>query len=145
MTLDELLTMWESDSAIDSNHLDVSSIDTAKLHSKYLKLLVNVRLRKSKSEMDLNELRRLKWRYYRGEMTRQELQDLNWEPWQYAKPLKVELDEILKSDADMLQKQARIDYLTTMYDTITSIMQQIKQRDWQIRNAVDFKKFLAGT
>jgi len=144
MKLDEVLTMWESDSAIDDNHLGESSTATAKLHSKYLKLLIDTKLKKTKLDIEYNNLRKQKFRYYRGEMTRQELSDCGWEPWQYNKPLKNEMDEFLKGDGDLNTILARIEYIDTYIYALESIMTQIKSRDFQLSNGIKWKQFLAG-
>lgn len=144
MNLDEILIMWEADSEIDDNHLDNASIYTAKLHSKYLRLLINSKLKKTKIETEYNTLRKLKIRYYRGEMTRVELNERGWEQYQYNKPLKAEMDEFLKGDDDLLKILSRIEYINANIYALESIMAHLKQRDWQIRNALSWKQFLAG-
>jgi len=144
MKLDDILVMWEADSAIDDNHLGEASTTTAKLHAKYLKLLVDAKLRKTKLDIDLNALRKTKIRYYRGELTRDELADLGWEQWQYNKPLKAEMDEFLKGDADLSKIQTRLDYIDTLVYALESIMSQIKARDFQLSNGIKWKQFLAG-
>lgn len=145
MTLDDVLVMWEADSVIDNNHLDTASIDTAKLHSKYLKILIDTKLRKTKLDIDYNNLRKLKFRYYRGEMSRQELESLGWDQWQFNKPLKNEMDEFLKGDEDLNKILARIEVIDTTVYAIESIMGQIKSRGWDIKNAISWKQFLAGS
>lgn len=144
MKLDDILVMWEADSGIDDNYLGEASTNTAKLHAKYLKLLVDAKLRKTKLDIDLNALRKTKIRYYRGELTRNELADLGWEQWQYNKPLKAEMDEFLKGDEDLSKIQTRLDYIDTLVYALESIMQQIKQRDFQLSNGIKWKQFLAG-
>jgi predicted DNA-binding transcriptional regulator YafY len=144
-TLENILLMWEADSEIDSNHLDSASIDTAKLHAKYLKILIEAKLKKTKLDIEYNNLRKIKFRYYRGEMTRQELSDRGWEPWQYNKPLKTEMDEFLKGDEDLNVILARIELIDTMVYALESILNQIKARGWDIKNAIAWKQFLAGS
>lgn len=144
MKLDDILVMWEADSAIDDNHLGEASTTTAKLHAKYLKLLVDAKLRKTKLDIDLNTLRKTKIRYYRGELSRDELKELGWEQWQYNKPLKAEMDEFLKGDEDLSKIQTRLDYLETLVYALESIMTQIKARDFQLSNGIKWKQFLAG-
>ena len=144
MKLDDVLVMWEADSAIDDNHLDQSSVATAKLHSKYLKYLIESKIRLVKLNTDYNTLRKLKFRYYRGEMSRDELTQLGWEQWQYNKPLKNEMDEFLKGDDDLAQLEQKINLNETVVYALESILSQIKQRDWQIRNAITWKTFIAG-
>ena len=144
MKLDDVLIMWEADSAIDDNHLGEASTSTAKLHSKYLKILIEHKLRLTKLNSDYNMLRADKFRYYRGEMSRDELADHGWQQWQYNKPLKNEMDEFLKGDKDLTTALQRIEYLNATIYALESIMTQIKSRDWQIRNSIQWKTFLAG-
>lgn len=144
MSLDDVLVMWEADSNIDDNHLGEASTTTAKLHAKYLKILVDAKLRKTKLDLDLSTLRKTKFRYYRGELSKQELDDLGWDQWQYNKPLKAEMDEFLKGDEGIVKIQTRVDYLDTVVYALESIMSQIKARDFQLSNGIKWKQFLAG-
>ena len=144
MRLDEILDMWDVDSTIDDNHLGEASTVTAKLHSKYLRLLIDAKLKKTKLDIEYSALRKTKIRYFRGELTRQELEELGWEQWQYNKPLKAEMDEFLKGDEHLSKILIRQDYIDTMVYAVESIMGQIKQRDFQLSNGVKWKVFLAG-
>lgn len=143
-TLEFILDEWEVDSVVDDNHLDTSSIITPKLHSKYLRMLVESKLRLTKNQIEYDQLRRVKFRYYRGELSREELRELKWDPWQFNIPLKSEMDEHLKGDTDLNQLKSRISYIETMISTLESILQMIKGRDWSIKNSITFKQFLAG-
>ena len=144
MKLDDILVMWEADSSVDDNHLGEASTTTPKLHAKYLKHLIEAKLKKTKLDIEYNSLKKTKIRYYRGELTRQELQDLGWEQWQYNKPLKAEMDEFLKGDEDLSLILVRQEYIDTMVYALESIMSQIKQRDFQLSNGIKWKQFLAG-
>lgn len=144
MKLDEILDMWEQDSTIDDNHLGEASTSTAKLHAKYLRLLMNARLRKTKIDIDYNSLRKTKIRYFRGELTREELTSLGWDQWQYNKPLKAEMDEFLKGDEDLSVFIARQEYIDSVIYALESILTQVKQRDFQLSNGIKWKQFLAG-
>ena len=144
MTIDEIYDMWAIDSEIDENYLGETTVATPKLHAKYVKMLVNTKLKHTKYSSDYNIMRKNKFRYYRGELSRQELQDFGWDQWQGVKPLKNEMDEFLKGDSDLNNLQVKIDYLESMIYLLESILSQIKARDWQIKTAVEWKKFLAG-
>ena len=67
MNIEEIQSMWEQDSIIDDNHLGEASTDTAKVHAKYIKLMVQVKLRLIKSRAEYNLLRKNKFKYYRGD------------------------------------------------------------------------------
>ena len=144
MNIEEIQTMWEQDSLIDDNHLGEASTETAKVHSKYIKLMVGVKLKLTKARGDYNILRKNKFRYYRGELSREELADLGWQPYQLIKPLKNEMDEFLQGDQDLITLNTRIEYLETMGYLLEGILGQIKARDWQLKNGIEWKKFLAG-
>lgn len=144
MNIEELQTMWETDCQIDDNFLGEHSTTTPKLHAKYIKLLVNVKLKHTKYSSDYNLLRKNKFRLYRGELSREELTDLGWAQWQGVKPLKNEMDEFLSGDTELNTLRVKIQYLETMIYFLESILGQLKARDWQIKTAVEWKKFLAG-
>lgn len=143
-TLDDILNEWEKDAFIDDNHLDTYSTTTPKLHSKYINKLVDSKLRLIKLQTEYDQLRKVKFQYYRGELSRDQLKEMNWEPWQFNRPLKNEMDEHLKGDPDLNQIRARISYIETMITTLESILTMIKGRDWSIRNSIAFKQFMAG-
>jgi len=54
------------------------------------------------------------------------------------------MDEFLQGDSELVTLKIKIDYLETMIYFLESVLGQIKARDWQIKTAVEWKKFLAG-
>lgn len=144
MNIEQIQDMWEVDAEIDDNYLGEHATKTPKLHAKYIKLLVGVKLKHTKLSSDYNMLRKAKFRYYRGELSRDELNDLSWVQWQGVKPLKNEMDEFLTGDTDLNTLRVKIDYLETMIYLLESILTQIKARDWQLKSGIEWKRFLAG-
>lgn len=144
MNIEKIHEMWDVDAIIDDNQLGEHATSTPKLHAKYIRLLVSVKLKHTKYASDYNILRKAKFRYYRGEMTRDELIEHNWVQWQGVKPLKSEMDEFLQGDSDLNALRVKVDYLETVIYLLESILGQIKARDWQLKTAVDYKRFLAG-
>jgi len=144
MNIDEIQQMWEKDCEISDNHLGEESTKTALLHSKYIKLMIQVKLKLTKARADYNLLRKNKFRYYRGEMSKDELQAAGWDQWQGIKPLKNEMDEFISGDETLVILNSKIEYLETMGYLLESILNQIKARDWQLKNAITWKQFLAG-
>jgi hypothetical protein len=144
MNIEQLQEMWDTDCEIDDKYLGENSTATPKLHAKYVKILVQIKLKHTKLQSDYLLLRKNKFRLYRGELSRDELSNLGWEQWQGVKPLKNEMDEFLSGDKELVTIKVKIDYLETMIYLLESILQQIKARDWQIKTAVEWKKFLVG-
>jgi hypothetical protein len=144
MNIEEIHEMWANDSQIDDNHLGEASTETPKVHAKYIRLMIQVKLKLTKSRADYNLLRKNKFRYYRGELSKDELNALGWAQWQGVKPLKNEMDEFIQGDADLVNLNSKIEYLETMGYLLESILGQIKARDWQLKSAIEWKKFLSG-
>ena len=143
-TIDEILEEWEKDATIDDNHIDSESIKVPKLHSKYLKHLSQAKLSLVKKNNDYSALKKIKFRYYRGELTKDELIQYNWNQWQGVKPIKSELETLLEGDNDIIKIKNSISLIETKIYVLESILGQIKARDWQIKSVIEWKKFLAG-
>lgn len=143
-TIEQLLQEWDEDSVMDDNHISDESIKVPKLHSKYVRHLINAKLKLTKLQNDFNNLKKTKFRYYRGELTREELTSLGWDQWQGVKPMKNEMDQFLDGDTDLNNIKIKIEYINSMIYLLESILGQVKARDWQIRNIIENKKFLSG-
>ena len=144
MKLTELQEMWAEDCAINEMNLGHESVRTPNLHAKYLNFLSSTRLNLRKAESDYYNMRRKKYKYYRGEMTRQELDDENWEQWQGNKPLKNEMDEFLQVDRDLILLQDKVEYFKTVMYQLEQIIRSLNSRTWDIKNAIEWNKFTNG-
>jgi len=144
MKLTELQEEWVKDSSIDKTNLGRESIRVPTLHAKYLTYLSKVKLQLRKAESDYYNTRRLKYRYYRGEMSREELATLEWEQFQGNKPLKNEMDEFLQCDSDLIELQDKVEYFKTVIYTVEQILRSINSRTWDIKTAVEWTKFTNG-
>ena len=144
MKLSEIQEMWEQDSRIDETNLGRESTRVPTLHAKYLVYLSKVKLQLRKAESDYFNTRRLKYKYYRGEMTQQELEDNEWVQWQGNKPLKNEMDEFLQCDQHLIELEDKIEYFKTVIYTLEQILRSINSRTWDIKTAVEYMKFTNG-
>lgn len=144
MKLNEIQEAWATDSRIDETNLGSESAKIPKLHSKYLNLLVNTKLTVRKCESEYLQVRRLKYRYYRGEMTQAELEAQNWPQWQGVKPIKNEMDEFLATDADLVRLQDKLEYHKTVLIMLENIMKSISSRTWDVKNSIEWTKFTNG-
>jgi hypothetical protein len=145
MNIDQLYDEWDKDSVINDDHLDRESVRTPQLHAKYLRHLISHKMKLSALDVEYKTLRQKKFRYFRGEMPKNELQDLEWDQWQGIKPLKNEMNEFLEGDSDLNRIIIKCEYIKNMIEAIEAILTQIKSRDWQIRNAIQWKQFISGS
>lgn len=144
MKLNEIQEEWVTDSRIDETNLGSESAKIPKLHSKYLNLLVNTKLTVRKCESEYLRMRRLKYRYYRGELTQAELEEQNWPQWQGVKPIKNEMDEFLSTDTDLVYLQDKLEYHKTVLVMLENIMKSISSRTWDVKNSIEWTKFTNG-
>lgn len=144
MKLTDLQDMWSKDCIIDELNLGKESIRTPVLHSKYLNYLSSTKLNLRKAESEYLGMRRKKYKYYRGEMSREELEEENWEQWQGNKPLKNEMDEYLQVDSDLITLQDKVEYFKTVLYQLEQIIRSLNSRTWDIKNAIDYTKFTNG-
>lgn len=144
MKLSELQEAWVEDSKINEMELGREATRVPTLHAKYLTYLSNAKLKLRKAESDYFNVRRLKYRYYRGELTEEELEEHNWVQWQGNKPLKNEMDEFLQCDEDLNNFIDKIEYLKTVIYTLEQIIRSLNSRTWDIKSAIEWNKFTNG-
>ncbi len=134
-------TEWKKDSVIDEDVLDIESIKIPQLHSKYLNYLSDVRLIKIKKEQDYKKLLRDKYEYYTGkadsEVYKQKPFDL--------KILKQDVQLYIESDEEIQKSLSMLNYYKEMVFVLEKILDNINTRGFQIKNSIDWQKFMQGT
>jgi len=144
MKLNQLQDMWSEDCKIDQTNLGRSAARVPELHAKYLNMLTSVRLQFRKTETEYLRMRKLKTRYFRGELTREELTELGWEQYLNNRPLKNEIDEVLQTDDDIIRSTDRLEYYKTLMFQLEQILKSINSRTWDIKSSIDWAKFTNG-
>lgn len=142
--VNNIVTEWEGDAHIDATQIDSASLSTPVLHCKYLRMLSGWKTKKTTLKSRLHEMRDAKIRYWRGEMSREELQHYGWAQWQYNKPAKVELENMLAADSDVSNIQMQLEGCETIIYVLESIMREINNRNFTISNYIKIKQFTQG-
>lgn len=142
--LETLLEAWEKDCDINLTEPGKEIINISKLHSKYLKVLVRIRLQLKKVRNDYAEARKIRWSYYNGHYNTNKdmLKELGLEPFKFI--LKQDLSVYLESDKDLIKFTDKIAYYDEMIKALEFIMAELKQRSWTIRTFVEWEKFVQG-
>ena len=143
-TLNELQTQWAEDCKLDELDLGSESTRTPVLHSKYVTLLSNSKLQLRKAVADLKRLENVKSDYYRGELSKEELDQLGWEPWRKNAVLRSDMRDQLDSDPDVIKQQDKVYYLETTVDFLDRVLRSLNSRGWDIKNAVEWNKLQSG-
>lgn len=143
-TVDEIRVMWKTDAVIDQNHLEKSELQNGILHSRYIDLLVDYKRELALLERDFNKMKKIKIAYYKGQMSQEELTELNWQPYQFIISNKNELLDVLSLDDDLNNFTIKIQEINIGIELLQSIIDKIKNKSWQIKNIIEIKKFNAG-
>tara|TARA_X000001382_G_C3063690_1_gene145140 strand:- start:17 stop:451 length:435 start_codon:yes stop_codon:yes gene_type:complete len=143
MNLNDLKAMVADDIVMDDTELDIESLKTPQLHNKYLNFYHDEKLILVKQDEEYKRLYRLKWEYYTGKLDQDTLNKLEWEPFQ-LNILKADIDKYLNSDEDLSLIRLRLSYTKEKVDYLESVIKIISNRQWNIRSAIDWRKFLNG-
>jgi hypothetical protein len=135
--------MVETDLKFNETELDTESLKIPQLHGKYLNILYDEKLVLRKWKKELSELVKLKWEYYTGKMSEEQLKELNWEPFE-LRILKQDLELYMESDADLNQKRDRVFVQEEKVNYLESIIKMITSRQYHIRDAIAWRKFVNG-
>ena len=143
MKLDEIQTMWVSDSQIDRTELGEESLKIPQLHSKYYNLFSAERMALRKMEQEYKELYRIKFEYYNGTISEEDLKENGWEPFQ-LRILKSDTNVYLQSDKDLGRAELRIELQREKVEFLESIIKNLPARGYQINAAISWEKFKVG-
>lgn len=143
MNLDELKTMIKKDLEIDQTALDAESSRTPQIHNKYLVMYMDEKLKLKRMENELSILRRNKWLYYTGRMSKEELDQHGWEPFE-LNILKNEADQMIESDNDYIKASEKVNFQQEKVSYLEDVIKIVNNRQWQIRSIIDWLKFTQG-
>ena len=142
MTLSEIQDQVKRDLKINDLELDIESLRIPALHTKYLQLLTENSLKLKKANGELSVLKRNKWIYYTGKAP----EEVYKEKGDFPLKLKTKDEEktFIEADEDIQKKKTEVEYYETVVDYLQEIVRQIGQRNFQIKNAIEWRKFEAG-
>jgi hypothetical protein len=141
-SLESVLKLWENDAVIDQTEPGKELIRIPTLHNKYLTVLTKHKIAVKKAHFDYLRMRKIKWEYYTGKMSHEELKEYGWEPFQFT--LKSDISTYLEADGDLIKLLEKKVYHEEVVSVIESIMSELKQRTWQLRDFISWEKFIGG-
>jgi hypothetical protein len=146
LDIEKILLEWQSDSVINDNKLDQTSVNTAKLHAKYLQWLSLAKLQLKKAQINQKSLLKDKWLYYNGKMSQDQIESRGWDydPFDGLKVMKGDMDYYYDSDKDIQKTEEKIAYFKTLVETLQEIVETLRWRHQTIGNIIRWKQFEAG-
>ena len=96
---------------------------------------------KKEKELDMKRLIKEKWLYYKGKAPSSVYKEM---PFDFKLTTKEEINMFIESDDDIMKLQYRIDYIEQTLLYLDSVLRMINNRNFQIKNAIDWEKFKNG-
>ena len=140
MNLDELKLQVSQDLKVDDEHLDTESLKNQEIKAKYLEHKSKFELLLFKAKGDYKRLYREKWEYYGGKADAKIYASKPFD----LKVLKTDLGVYISADEEIIDAENKIGYLETVIDYIKGVIKSVDNRGWDIKNAIEWKKFEAG-
>ena len=141
MNLESLQELWKKDSVIDTDLYCEESTKIPQLHMRYMEFHNTFSLMKKERELEMRRLIREKWLYYKGKAPSKVYKEV---PFDLKLTTKEEISMFIESDEDICKLQYKIDYIEQMLTFLDGVLRQIGNRNFQIKNAIDWEKFKNG-
>lgn len=140
--LEQILKLWEKDADIDQTEPGKELIKIPKLHNQYLSILTKHKIASKKAHFDYLRMRKVKIEYFSGRMDQEDLQKYGWQPFAFV--LKSDINAYLEGDTDLIKLLEKKVYHEEAVSVVESIMSELKQRTWQLRDFISWEKFIGG-
>jgi hypothetical protein len=140
MNLEELKLQVSQDLKVNDEHLDTESLKNQEIKATYLDHKSKFELLLFKAKGDYKRLYREKWEYYGGKA---DAKIYATKPFD-LKVLKTDLGVYISADEEIIDAENKIGYLETVVDYIKGVIKSVDNRGWDIKNAIEWKKFEAG-
>ena len=141
LSLDEIQEMWQRDSVIDPDNLHDESLKIPQLHSKYYTLYNTITLLREKARETHNRVRLERYNYYTGKATAEVYVE---EPFPYKVREKDAIQRHMDADERLSKIDLKIRYYDVMLKFLEEVIKMISNRNYSIKNAIDWHKFTAG-
>ncbi len=141
MDLDQLKEEASKDLIIaNEEQLGSESLKNQKIKAKYLEHRSTFAKLLQKHNGNYQRMYREKWEYYGGKA---DAKVYVAKPFD-LKVLKNDLAMYISSDEEIIELMDKIGYLEIVIKYIDGIIKSIDNRGWDIKNAIEWKKFEAG-
>lgn len=141
MNLDEIQGMWDRDSIIDPDNLHDESLKISQLHAKYYTIYNTITLLREKARETYNKVRLERHNYYTGKAPAEVYAE---EPFPYKVREKDAIQRYMDADERLSKIDLKIKYYDITLKFLEEVIKMISNRNYSIKNAIDWHKFTAG-
>lgn len=142
--LEDLLELWNKDSVVDESSIGGELLKIPQLHAKYLKILNEHKLASIRGKFEYDKMKNIKTEYYLGNLDKETLDEFGWEQFDLRIGAKSNIDRYINSDEILIKLLQKKSYHEQAVFTCEQILNELKNRSWQLKTFVDYQKFLNG-
>ena len=143
MKIEDIFTAWEEDTTIDRTELGDEAIKIPKLHHKYFQILVKEKMILRQYEAEMKQLKLDKYEFL-TQGPNEETKDKGWRLPAKGMILKNDLPLYMDGDQDIINLSLKIGLQQEKIEFLDSIIKSIMNRNFVIKNAIDWQRFTMG-
>ncbi len=143
MNIEEIMELWNIDTNIDKTELGDESLKIPKLHSKYFNILTRERLVLRKYIEDMKKLKLDKYEFF-TQGPNEDTKDKGWRLPPKGMILKGDIPMYMDADQDVIDLTLKIGLQQEKVDLLESIIKTIINRNFVIKNAIEWNRFTMG-
>jgi len=143
MKIEEIFSIWNDDSKINSLEVGQEALNISKIHNKYIQVFTEERLLLMRLESEYKKLYKNIHEYYSGTLDDETRIELGLEPNQKL-ILKADVSMHIEADDLIISKCLKIGMQKEKLQLLDSIIKTISNRGFQIKSYIDYQKFLNG-
>ena len=137
MKLEDIMKEWKDDAPIDSHNLDGESLKIPNLHAKYMEMY-------TKEKRTLREFKR-RWKVVFQQRWEAVIAKDGRPPDHNIRISKSEMEKhYVGADSELQEFEKLMNEQEDKVDFLSGVLDNIKNRNWQIKNAIDWSKFQTG-
>lgn len=144
MKLEEIFELWSEDCKINKHELGDEALKISSLHQKYYRIFIKEKLVLKKYETELKQLKLEKYEFFVQGPT-QDQKDRGWNPPPIGRILKTEAPTYVDADDDVIKQTLKIAAQQEKVALLESIIRTLRDRNFNIRAAIDWERFKVGS
>ncbi len=145
MTLEEIEKAWMEDVEINQVKLQDESLKIPKLHSKYYNILTREKIVLYKNKQALEEKEYIFEQFFLKTLTQEEIIQYGLVEYSSKKYMKSDVHKAINTIPEIKKLKEKVGLQNIKIDFLESIIKQINNRNWLIRDVIEIRKFENGS
>jgi len=143
VNIEDLMKEWATDSYIDSSAMEIETLKTPKLHSKYLNIMSFHKHIIHKLDAEYKIKKGIKEDYYAGRLSEEELKEHGFEPMQFVLS-EPKIARKIESDKELIQILLKKTAHNEIVLFCESVLKSLHSRTYDLGNYIKYQQLILG-